>query len=196
VTLQTPIITFDVWGDRALFTDPIFKAEMRTYEVPTRTAIEGLAASIYAKPQFQIKCVGLSVLKRGRKLAYRWNSVKSKASPTMTPIYTSDDRTQRTSVILCDVAYRVQIAITEADDPAKHFAIFLKRVKRGSCFQQPYLGCREFAAGFSLPREGITPIAWTEELGLMVTGLDRQGVGVPTFSRAWVENGRVCWEDY
>ena len=51
---------------------------------------------------------------------------------------------------------------------AKYAAMFERRAKKGQCFNQPYLGCREFAADFRLvdPRtESAPPIDETRELG-------------------------------
>jgi CRISPR-associated protein Cas5d len=195
---QKHIIVFDVWGDRALFTRPEFAAERVTYDVPTPTAMQGVAQSIYAKPEFDTEVIAIEVLQRGRKEAYRGNFVKSKANQSLTPIDITADRTQRASTILRDVAYRVRLQLLaneHTDDLAKHFSIFRKRLDKGRCFQRPYLGCREFAAFFSHPREGIEPISWSEELGLLLTGFQqRDPIGVPIFSRAWVDHGCVKWE--
>ena len=195
---QNHVIVFDVWGDRALFTRPEYAAERLTYDVPTPTAIQGLAQSIYAKPEFDTEVVAIEVLQRGRKQTYRGNFVKSKANQSLDPISITADRTQRATTILRDVAYRVRLRLLpneRTDDLAKHFSIFRKRILRGRCFQVPYLGCREFVAFFSPPRSGIEPINWTEELGLMLTGFaERDPVGGPIFSRVWVDRGCVKWE--
>jgi CRISPR-associated protein Cas5d len=65
-----------------------------------------------------------------------------------------DDRQQRTSHILQDVAYRIKgwICLRPGENPAtlgKHLDCFRRKVKHGQCFQKPYLGCREFAADFA-----------------------------------------------
>ncbi|MEC2479294.1 type I-C CRISPR-associated protein Cas5c, partial [Bacillus cereus] len=45
-------IEFEVFGDYALFTDPLMKmgGEKLTYQVPTYQAIKGIVESIYWKP--------------------------------------------------------------------------------------------------------------------------------------------------
>lgn len=47
-------ISFEVWGDYALFTDPMTKigGEKCTYQIPTYEALKGILASIYWKPTF------------------------------------------------------------------------------------------------------------------------------------------------
>jgi len=58
---------------------------------------------------------------------------------------------------------------------AKYAAMFERRAKKGQCFNQPYLGCREFSASFRLVNpqaEPATPIAETRELGWMLYDMD------------------------
>lgn len=45
-------ITFKLWGDNAIFTDPITKigGELCTYQVPTYEALKGIVGAIYWKP--------------------------------------------------------------------------------------------------------------------------------------------------
>ena len=49
---------------------------------------------------------------------------------------------------------------------------FLRRLQRGQCFQQPYFGCREFAAFFGPPDGTEKPIDRTEDLGFMLRDLE------------------------
>ncbi len=79
---------------------------------------------------------------------------------------------------------------------AKYAAMFERRAKKGQCFHQPYLGCREFAAAFRLvdPRaEPATPIAETRDLGWMLYDLDYANAAniKPEFFRAVMENGVI-----
>jgi len=52
--------------------------------------------------------------------------------------------------------------------PGKYLAMLERRVRKGQCFQRPYLGCREFAADFGLPREDDHPIEDSMEIGRML----------------------------
>jgi CRISPR-associated protein Cas5d len=79
---------------------------------------------------------------------------------------------------------------------AKYAAMFERRAKRGQCFNQPYLGCREFAAAFRLvdPRaEPATPIAETRDFGWMLYDLDYSDPTniKPQFFRAELKNGVI-----
>jgi len=79
---------------------------------------------------------------------------------------------------------------------AKYAAMFERRAKKGQCFNQPYLGCREFAAAFRLvdPRaEPATPIPETRDLGWMLYDLDYSDPAniKPQFFRAEMKNGII-----
>jgi CRISPR-associated protein Cas5d len=58
---------------------------------------------------------------------------------------------------------------------AKYAAMFERRAKKGQCFNQPYLGCREFSAAFRLvdpQADPATPIPETRDLGWMLYDMD------------------------
>jgi CRISPR-associated protein Cas5d len=55
---------------------------------------------------------------------------------------------------------------------AKYRDQFRRRVKRGQCHHQPYLGTREFSAFFAEPDPTDRPISHTDELGLMLFDLE------------------------
>lgn len=97
------------------------------------------------------------------------------------------NRTQRNTLMLHHVAYRIEatpILTSRAneprrrpedaedhgpDTPVKYAEMFRRRVRKGQCFHRPYLGCREFAAFFSEPRDDDQVLdEWTESLGLML----------------------------
>ncbi len=78
------------------------------------------------------------------------------------------NRTQRNSLCLQHVAYRIDASIFLTDkanrprmkppdvdedggpdNVAKYVAMFNRRVAKGQCFHRPYLGCREFACQFA-----------------------------------------------
>jgi len=61
---------------------------------------------------------------------------------------------------------------------AKYAAIFERRAKKGQCFNQPYLGCREFSCSFCLlnpekePADCPEELKGERELGWMLYDLD------------------------
>jgi CRISPR-associated protein Cas5d len=69
------------------------------------------------------------------------------------------------------VAYRIHAHVEVSAEATKNEASyrdqFRRRVRRGRCFQQPYLGAREFPAYFSDPDDTPTrPL--DDDLGLML----------------------------
>jgi len=83
---------------------------------------------------------------------------------------------------------------------AKYASMFERRAKKGQCFNQPYLGCREFAADFRLVDievEFPVPIPETRDLGWMLFDLDftEPSDPKPLFFRPKMENGTIVVPD-
>jgi CRISPR-associated protein Cas5d len=84
-------------------------------------------------------------------------------------------RTQRQTIALRNPRFRLSASIVPR--PGKQFQQkafdeqFVRRASQGKCFQQPYLGCREFVAFFrrleSLDGEPA-PTDFSQDLGLML----------------------------
>jgi CRISPR-associated protein Cas5d len=137
------------------------------------------------------------------------NEVKSKASLSVQRwpqedghFYVDEDRTQRHTLALRDVAYLIEAQIQVADDcdahPAKFRDQFRRRVQRGQCYTRPYLGCREFAAAFAPPTGDEHPIDVSQPLGRMLLDLDyegREGRGEPRFFEATLDHGVVRYPE-
>ncbi len=188
---MNPQVTIEVWGDFALWSRPEAKVERLTYPVPTPSGIRGVLASIYAKPpEFYWQIQRIEVLNPIRYITFKRNEVKSKmsrmqkAAPQSACISIEDDRTQRQSVVLQDVRYRITAAIV----PRPSFTLptsrllnqFERRVKHGQCFLQPSMGTREFPAYFEWGSSGKPPIDLNLDLGYVlydVFDLDQWQVG-------------------
>lgn len=122
-----------------------------------------------------------------------------------------ENRTQRNSLILQHVAYRIDATpvLTDRaneprrhppgegepagpDRPIKYAEMFRRRVRKGQYFHHPYLGCREFACHFAEP-DGSEAVLddWDEPLGLMLYDLrfGPDGVNRPGFFQAEVKKG-------
>lgn len=88
---------------------------------------------------------------------------------------------------------------TEPTDetPGKYLAIFERRATKGQCFNQPYLGTREFSCNFRLIKDFETnpaaAIDETRELGFMLYDMDFTDLKdpKPMFFPAKIENGIV-----
>lgn len=121
------------------------------------------------------------------------------------------ERTQRNTLALRDVAYVIDARVlltpkanrssvkgTDEDESAgpdtevKYVNMFNRRVEKGQCWQRPYLGCREFAAGFRPAKGNDRPIQDTRDLGFMLYDIVyRKGKNTPVFFAARLEEGTL-----
>ena len=88
-------------------------------------------------------------------------------------------------------------AYRKDETPGKYLAIFERRASKGQCFNQPYLGTREFSCNFKFikdpDKEPVKPIDETRELGFMLYDMDFTNIKdpKPMFFKAKIENGVV-----
>lgn len=184
----------EVRGDWACFTRPEMKVERVSYDVITPSAARAVFEAIFYKPAICWQMRRIEVLAPVRWMNLRRNEVKSKASVNRASmamtrgrgdlaIYAdeSDERAQRAALLLREVAYRLHADLIVRPDrrdpepPPKFFAIFERRARKGQCVNQPYLGCREFAARWRVVDDVADeppPIAETRDLGWMLHDLD------------------------
>ena len=200
-----------VAGPLACFTRPEMKVERVSYEVMTPSAARAVFESILWKPQIRWRVQCIEVLHPIRWMNLRRNEVSAVVSTRNVQqamaagggnlgLYIEDERQQRAGLLLRDVAYRIHadLELTErSTDPlAKYTEMFARRARKGRCVNQPYLGCREFAADFRLVEDGeavIPPITETRPLGWMLHDLDFSNPidPQPRFFDAKLESGRV-----
>jgi CRISPR-associated protein Cas5d len=188
-----------VWGPLACFTRPEMKVERVSYTVMTPSAARGILEAIFWKPEFSWRVQEIHVLKSIRYFSILRNEVQRKASARSDQaFYADEDRTQRHTLGLRDVAYiiRADVAVRGhcTDHPAKFRDQFRRRVERGQCYHRPGLGCREFAAEFGPRQPGDTPVSEPAEvdLGLMLFDLKYRGEygpHEPRFFEARLERG-------
>jgi len=202
----------EVSGDYACFTRPEMKVERVSYDVMTPSAARAVFESILWKPEIRWRILKIEVLKPIRWISVRRNEVASKISTRnvqtamnsgrgMLGLYVDEDRQQRAGLFLRDVVYRLHAEMEMASGEAltnssKYHEMFARRAEKGQCVNQPYLGCREFAARFRLVNplaRTPEPIAETRDLGWMLYDLDFSNVAdpKPQFFRAALENGVV-----
>ncbi|MGB3681329.1 MAG: type I-C CRISPR-associated protein Cas5c [Rubrobacteraceae bacterium] len=179
-----PPLQVKVWGDLACFTRPEFGVERVSYEVMTPSAARGVLEAIFWKPEFRWRVREIEVLKPIRHFSILRNEVNSIQSDRSAHsweengggYFADDDRAQRHTLCLRDVAYiiRADIELKPHTDehPAKYRDQFRRRVKRGQCFNQPYLGTREFSAFFSPADGDEQAIDVSDDLGLMLLDVD------------------------
>ncbi|MFG2000436.1 type I-C CRISPR-associated protein Cas5c [Spirillospora sp. NPDC048911] len=170
-----PPVVVQVWGEAALFSRPELKVERVTYPVMTPTAARGVLEAIFWKPQMRYRVMAIEVLKPIRQFTVRRNETHQVVSMAGAlrgeRVDTVAARDQRNAVCLRDVAYRIHAHVEvdkKADkNAAAYRAQFRRRVTRGACFQQPFLGTKEFSAEFSDPDQ-TPPISRSEDLGVML----------------------------
>lgn len=203
-------IRLRVWGDYACFTRPEMKVERVSYDVMTPSAARGILEAVHWKPAIRWVVDRIHVLKPIRFETLRRNEVGHKistanAARAMARGSTADlhlavdeDRQQRASTLLRDVDYLIEAhfeltARAGADDPpGKHLDMFNRRARQGQCFHQPCLGCREFAAAFTLV-EGDAPTPHPDLMGRRDLGWMLLDIDYPTgrshFFRAELVDG-------
>ena len=179
-----PPLEVKVWGDFACFTRPEFGAERVSYEVMTPSAARGVLEAIFWKPEFRWLVREIRVLNPIRRFSILRNEMNSTQSERTAKgwekngggYYADEDRAQRHTLCLRDVAYIISADIElkehATDPPAKYRDQFRRRVQRGQCFNQPYLGTREFSAFFGSPDGTEQPIDVSDDLGLMLFDVD------------------------
>jgi CRISPR-associated protein Cas5d len=195
------------------------KVERVSYPVMTPSAARGILEAIFWKPEFWWQVRQIQVLRPIRHFSILRNEINDRQSERAAKGwakrgggYFAEDRThraQRHTLALRDVAYVIKadaVLKAHADaPPAKYREQFRRRVKRGQCHSQPYLGCREFSAWFGEPDPTQRPVDLSDDLGLMLFDLRYQhghnGYGVggePVFFHAHLEHGilRVPPEKY
>ncbi len=175
-----PPVVVQVWGPGALFTRPELKVERVSYPVITPPAAVGVLEAIFWKPEMTWRVVAIEVLSEIRQFTQRRNETTDLASLADAAsgrrrVDTVANRVQRNAVCLRDVAYRVHAHVELRERATKPAAAyrdqFRRRVSRGSCFTQPYLGTREFTAYFG-DADGRERIDTTEDLGIMLRSVD------------------------
>ena len=204
-----------VWGERACFTRPEMKVERVSYDVITPSAARGILDAIHWKNAIRWSVDRIHVLKPIQFESIRRNEVGGKLSPASVSKamkagstaglanYVDEDRQQRASTILRDVAYVIEAHFeltpaAGADDSAgKHLDIFNRRARKGQCFHMPCMGVREFPAHFSLLEADATMPAYDSslegerDLGWMLHDIDFEQGMTPRFFRARMVNGVI-----
>jgi CRISPR-associated protein Cas5d len=215
----------EVWGDYACFTRPEMKVERVSYDVITPSAARAVFEAIFWKPAICWNVTKIEVLEPIKWASVRRNEVGSYMSERSPHLYIEDNRQQRASLLLQDVRYRLfaeleyinpnnrkpnihstpdelidpeeKLLIGKDENPGKYNAIFERRARKGQCYNQPYLGCREFSAHFSFVKysenEANRCIAETRDLGFMLYDMDFTNEKDPKamFFRAQMNNGVI-----
>lgn len=180
-------VKMKVWGDYACFTRPEMKVERVSYDVMTPSAARAVIEAIYWKPAIRWIVDAIHVLNPIKFDNIRRNELESKLSSAAitkgmknhepVEVFIEENRQQRAAMVLRDVAYVIEAhfeAMTEdGKNEGKHLDMFNRRLEKGKCAYQPYLGTREFSAHFE-PVDEIpaSQLIGEKDLGFMLFDLD------------------------
>lgn len=209
----------EVWGDYACFTRPEFKVERVSYDVITPSAARSIFEAIFFKPYaMRWQVTKIEVMNPIKMVSLQRCEVGAIASSAMqpSPIDIKAKRQIRNTMLLRDVRYRLYarlIFIPVKDRPApqafqrhkplmderpkKYFMMFERRAALGQCFNQPYLGTREFSAYYKLLSSeaisGEKPIAEDQDFNIMLYDKDYHDPKDinPMFYRAVMKQGVI-----
>jgi CRISPR-associated protein Cas5d len=183
------------------------KAERVSYDVLTPSAARGILESVYWKPAIIWVIDRIHVLREICFDSFRRNEVSRKIPATTVRAVmkhgqgslhqlVEDDRQQRATLLLRNVEYVIEAHFELTgqaglgDTPEKHYNIALRRLRKGQCFQRPYLGCREFPASFELVEEvPVSSLQGERDLGWMLLDIDYDNDMQPQFFRARLVDG-------
>jgi CRISPR-associated protein Cas5d len=159
------------------------KVERVSYDVITPSAARAIFDAILWKPAIRWQVMRIEVLNPIRWINLRRNevgsvipagNVKKAMNGTLSRLAldVEDDRQQRAGLFLRDVRYRLHARfelLDKSESPAKYSEMFERRARKGQCFSQPYLGCREFSCDFRLATNDTpAPISESRDLGWML----------------------------
>jgi CRISPR-associated protein Cas5d len=191
-------IMVKVSAEYACFTCPDFGAERVSYPVMTPSAARGVLESIFWKPEMYFVIKEIRILKDIRYQSFKRNEVSNKLDlyadefPS-NRIETSQSRTQLNTVALRDVEYVIvcQIGVfNEEHSINKYYEIFMRRLRKGQCFQRPFLGMKEFVADFSEASGDEPTIGHTQKIGKILMSWKNLGKKrIPRFFDADIIHG-------
>ena len=210
-------IQIEVWGDFACFSRPESKVERLTYPVITPSAARGILSAVYSKPiEFYWQIKRIEVLSPIKYISFKRNEViNSKINPRSPKSILVEDtkktgaehRTQRQSVVLKDVRYRITAQIIKqpefSGNTQQLYEQAIRRIKTGKCFYQPSFGLREFVCYFGEPTDAA-PISDSLDIGIMLYDvfdlhkyeLSETAESYITLFRARMEHGVIDVPDF
>jgi len=160
----------------ACFTRPEFKVERVSYPVMTPSAARGSLEAIFWKPEIRWEIREIWLLKSVKQIAVMRNELSARQSVQAgsgESFYIEDQgrRQQRTSLFIKNPAYLVlaDIRLKESTQHRKQKYVeqFNRRLKRGECYRQPYLGTRECSAYFASASDAEKPVTDNITIGQM-----------------------------
>ena len=203
-------IKLKIWGDYACFTRPEMKVERVSYDCITPSAARGILEAIYWKPAIRwvidrihvlnpIKFTNIRRNELGGKIPKPSARLVKNGGEAKLGLFIEDSRQQRAALVLKDVTYIIEAHFdftgNEDNNEGKHLDMFNRRARAGQCFNQPYLGCREFSAHFRL-MENDEPVPAShlkgeKDLGFILHDIDFNNDMQACFFRATIKDGII-----
>lgn len=161
-------LVFDIWGEFGQFRKFYTTSSPLTFSFPPRTAIAGILAGIiginkdeYLKYFSKADAhIALRILKPVKKCRISYNLIDTKTAKIMSKV---KNRTQVTSELLKDCAYRIYLSHEDVD--------LYNRIKDNltahKCYYTLCLGLSEFLANFRFKYEGNLSKAEVEKVNLV-----------------------------
>ena len=193
-TFPHPDLVFEVSGPFACWTRPDLKVERVSYPVPTPSGARGVVEAVFWKPEVSVVIRRIEVLEPIRWTRVTRNEVTNIVTDDwLTRAQTdpghrfdaAEQRDQRSTLLLADVRYRIHFQYLMRPHAtaavAKYRDQFRRRVERGACYQQPFLGTREFSAAFGAATTD-EPEPFDLEPFIMLHSIDYGHRGQETYS--------------
>lgn len=205
-------IKVKISGEYALFSRLDMKTERVSFDVITPSAARGILEAVFWKPAIKYHIDKIHVYNEPQFTNLRRNEVSEKImygdmlklmqnKSAKTYLCTKDIIQQRAALILKNVCYIVEAHFVmtdkagERDTEEKHYNMLLRRLRKGQCYHQPYLGCREFPAKVEIVEDDVpkSGLAGKRDLGYMLYDLDYSNPEniSPMFFRAVMNDGVI-----
>lgn len=161
----------------AIFWKPEFSWQIR--QIAVLPAVKrNLGGEALESPRQIAPFRHMSILRNEMNLVQSDRSAREWMKSGKGGYFADEDRAQRHTLALRDVAYVIRAdvalrphAVADGLHPAKYRDQFRRRIAKGRCHQQPYLGTREFSAFFG-PPDDERPVNISDELGLILFDLE------------------------
>ncbi len=177
-----------VSGAIACFARPEFRVDRVSYDVITPFAVRAILDAIYWRPQIRWRVDAIQVL---NPILFAEEQARAEQS----------DAAERKTVALVDVDYVIDahFDLTEPENPdsnaASHTKMFLKRMRTGRYFREPFLGLPEYPATVELIEgDDAAPLPIsraTQDLGWIAHDIEASAPSGLRFFRATMEGGVI-----
>lgn len=211
-------ISLVAFGDLALFTRVETRADRVSYVVPPPSACRGLVSAVMSRPEMSWHVVKVEILRpwwvdqdiypttcvwkrneiqTAHKLPSLVKTAQGLQEGVISRINPEECRTQRNSLMLKNVAYRITVrpkirkSNNGRNNERKYVEMLLSRLKKGAFFHKPYFGCREFPCYVRLPKpEDQVMTDLNFDCGMMIHHMDYSTYPpAPVWFPAKVRNG-------